>query len=77
MQDYFDLEATSLNGSASPTDRSACNRTAVGRLDGTPWVIWARRVDIKVDNLDAALRPGMAGTDKPRSLTELNIADLR
>jgi hypothetical protein len=47
-----------------------------GPLEAALWVVRACRVDIEVNDLDAALRLIVTVAGTPRSIAETNIADL-
>src|SRR5947209_6009258 len=46
-------------------------------LEAAFWAVRARRIDIEIDDFDAALRLGVAGTGVPGSIPELDVAYLR
>jgi len=47
-----------------------------GNLKAAFRVVWAYRIDVEIDDLDAALGLAVAVSGMPRSVAETNIADL-
>jgi hypothetical protein len=56
--------------------RYAWLRPLAATLKAALWIVWACRVDVEIDDIDAALRLVVAIAGVPRSIAQANIADL-